>query len=181
MKLIETLLGCENRSVIPYAMVSIIVGIKTIRFPVDDSTYLDYMIGKLSIAIPSIAIHRANVKAYIDYKVAQERIKAHELSLIRKAVANKKKRSKKIIGYSVIDLETYEIILQVEREAQITKEMNTKETTRKKDESAKKKAVIKIKKAVAVANRVINKIAKATEEAAAKKKNNKKSKKTGHL
>jgi hypothetical protein len=45
----------------------------------------------------------ANVKAYIDYKTAQERIKAHELSLIKNAVANKKKRSKKIVGYSIID------------------------------------------------------------------------------
>jgi hypothetical protein len=105
-KLIETLFKCENRPVTPYAIISIIVGTKIIRFPVDDSTYLDYMIGKLSTDTPLIAIYRANVKAYVDYKVAQERIKTHELSLIRKAVANKKKRSKKIVGCSVINPET---------------------------------------------------------------------------
>jgi hypothetical protein len=105
-KPIETLLECENRPVTPYAIISIIVRTKTIRFPVDDFTYLDYMIGKLSTDTPLITVHRANVKAYIDYKAAQERIKAHELSLIRNAMANKKKRSKKTVGCSVVDPET---------------------------------------------------------------------------
>ena len=72
----------------------------------DDSTYLDYIIGKLSIATPSITIHRANMKAYIDYKAAQERIKTHELNLIKKTVANKKKRLKKIVRCSVINPKT---------------------------------------------------------------------------
>jgi hypothetical protein len=188
-KPIETLLECENRPVTPYAMVSIIVGTKTIRFPVDDSTYLDYMIGKLSTATPSIAIHRANVKAYIDYKVAQERIKAHELNLIRKAVANKKKRSKKTVGYSVVDPETWETILEAEKSAQAKKEANAKEIAQKKDQSAKKKAAAEVKKIAAAANRVTNKAAKAAEEAtkAAEKiaaktnpKNNRKDKKAGH-
>jgi hypothetical protein len=67
-KPIETLFRCENRLVTPYAIVSIIVRTKTIRFPVNDFTYLDYMIGKLSTDTPLIAIHRANVKAYVDYK-----------------------------------------------------------------------------------------------------------------
>ncbi len=71
----------------------------------DDSTYLDYIIGKLSTVTPSIAIYRANVKIYIDYKAVQKRIKTHELSFIRKAVTNKKKRLKKIVGCSVIDPE----------------------------------------------------------------------------
>jgi len=86
------------------------------------------------------------MKAYVFYKTTQERIKTHELNLIRKIIANKKKRSKNIIKYSVVDPETYEMILQVERETQITKEANTKETTRKKDESAKKKVITEVKK-----------------------------------
>jgi hypothetical protein len=71
----------------------------------DDSIYFDYIIGKLNIIISLIAIHRANVKVYIDYKVVQERIKAHELNFIRKIITNKKKRSKKIIEYSIVDSE----------------------------------------------------------------------------
>jgi hypothetical protein len=177
-KPIETLLRCENRPITPYAIISIIVRTKTIRFPVDDSTYLDYMIGKLSTATPSIAIYRANVKAYIDYKAAQERIKAHELSLIRNAVANKKKRSKKTVGCSVVDPETWETILEAEKIAQATKEANAKEAAQKKDQSAKKKAAAEAKKIAAAANRVTNKAAKAAEEA--KKKNNRKGKKAGH-
>jgi hypothetical protein len=92
--------------VTPYAIISIIVRTKIIRFPIDDFIYLDYIIGKLSTDIFLIAIYRANVKVYVDYKAIQERIKTHELSLIRKAVANKKKRSKKTVGYSVVDPET---------------------------------------------------------------------------
>jgi histone H1/5 len=93
---------------------------------VNDSTYLDYIIGKLNITIPSIIIHRTNIKIYIDYKIAQKRIKTHELNLIRKIVANKKKRSKKTVGYSIIDSETWETILKAEKNAQAKKEANTK-------------------------------------------------------
>jgi hypothetical protein len=177
-KSIKTLLKCDNRPVIPYAMISIIVGTKTIRFPVNDSTYLDYMIGKLSTDTSSIAIYRANVKAYVDYKAAQERIKAHELSLIKKVVANKKKRSKKTVGCSVINPETWEAILEAKKIAQAIKEANAKEAARKKDQSAKKKAAAEAKKIIIAANRVINKAAKVAEEA--KKKNNRKGKKAGH-
>ncbi len=46
------------------------------------------------------------MKAYIDYKAAQERIKTYKLNLIKKTIANKKKRSKKIIEYSIINSET---------------------------------------------------------------------------
>jgi hypothetical protein len=125
-KLIEILFKYENRSMIPYAIIFIIVKIKIIRFSVNDSTYLDYIIGKLNITIPSIIIHRTNIKIYIDYKIAQKRIKTHELNLIRKIVANKKKRSKKTVGYSIIDSETWETILKAEKNAQAKKEANTK-------------------------------------------------------
>ncbi len=164
-------------------MIFIIVGTKTIRFLVDDSTYLDYMIGKLNIVIFLIVIYRANVKIYIDYKAVQKRIKTHELSFIRKAVTNKKKRLKKIVGCSVIDPEIQKAILEIKKNIQATKEANVKKTTRKKDQSAKKKIAAEIKKIIIVANRVTNKIAKAAEEAAAKKnlKNNRKGKKADHL
>jgi hypothetical protein len=105
-KPIKILFKYENRLIISYVIIFIIVEIKIIRFPVNDSTYLDYIIGKLNTVIPSIIIHRANVKIYIDYKIAQKRIKAHELNFIKKTITNKKKRSKKIIEYSVINPET---------------------------------------------------------------------------
>ena len=141
------------------------------------------MIGKLNITTLSITIHRANIKIYIDYKAVQKRIKTHELSFIRKAVTNKKKRLKKIVGCSVIDPEIQKAILEIKKNIQATKEANVKKTTRKKDQSAKKKIAAEIKKIIIVANRVTNKIAKAAEEAAAKKnlKNNRKGKKAGHL
>ncbi len=145
-QLVEIKFRCENRPVILYSIITIIVGTKTTRFPINDPNSLDYMIHKLNTETPSIANHRENVKAYVFYKTAQKRIKTHELNIIKKIIANKKKRSKNIIKYSVVDPETYEMILQVERETQITKEANTKETTRKKDESAKKKVITEVKK-----------------------------------
>jgi hypothetical protein len=68
-KLIEILFECENRLVISYVIIFIIVGIKIIRFLMNDFIYFDYMIGKLNIVISLIVIYRANVKVYIDYKV----------------------------------------------------------------------------------------------------------------
>jgi hypothetical protein len=69
-KPVKILFKCENRSIISYVMISIIVRIKIIRFPINDSIYFDYIIGKLSIIISSIVIHRTNMKVYIDYKIA---------------------------------------------------------------------------------------------------------------
>jgi hypothetical protein len=65
---------------------------------------------------------------YIDYKTIQERIKAYELNFIKKAMANKKKKSKKIVGYSIVDPEIWKTILEIEKNAQAKKEANTKET-----------------------------------------------------
>ncbi len=72
-------------------MITIIVRTKTTRFPMNDPNYLDYIIHKLNTETPSIANHRENMKAYVFYKTTQERIKTHELNLIRKIIANKKK------------------------------------------------------------------------------------------
>ncbi len=91
-------------------MIIIIVGITIIRFLANNPNYLVYMIGKLSIEIPLINKYRTNFRAYLEYKDAQTRIKEYELTLYRKAVANKKKRSKKIVGNFYVSLETWEAI-----------------------------------------------------------------------
>ncbi len=79
----------------------------------NDPNYLDYIIYKLNTETPFITNYRKNVKAYVFYKAAQERIKAHELNLIRKTVTNKKKRSKKTVEYSIINPEKYEMIYRL--------------------------------------------------------------------
>jgi hypothetical protein len=98
-----------------HAMVIIIVETKVTRFPINDPAYLDYMISKLSVAIFLIAIYRANVKGFVDYKVAQARIRSHELGLMRTAAANKKKRLKKTVRCLIVDPETWEAIEEGER------------------------------------------------------------------
>jgi hypothetical protein len=133
------------------------------------------------LAVVVLAATHPILPQYIDYKAAQERIKTHELSLIKKAVTNKKKRSKKTVGYSVVDPETWETILEAKKNAQAKKEANAKEAAQKKNQSAKKKAAAEAKKIAAAANRVTNKTAKAAEAAAkTNPKYNRKGKKAGH-
>jgi hypothetical protein len=168
----------------PHAMITIIVGIKVIRFPIDDPAYLDYMISKLSVITLSIAIYRANVKGFVDYKAAQARIRRHELGLMRTAAANKKKRSKKTVRCSIVDPKTWEIIEKGERQMLKIKETKANEIAQKKKKTAKKKAANEAKKVANAINRAANKATMAMEvEAAATKKNpgnNRKGKKAGH-
>jgi hypothetical protein len=139
------------------------------------------MISKLSIAIPLIAIHRANVKGFVDYKAAQARIKRHELDLMRTAAADKKKRSKKTVGCLIVDPETWEAIEEGERQMLKIKKTKANEIAQKKKEAAKKKAANEVKKAANAMNRAANKTAMEVEAAAAKKNpgNNRKGK-VGH-
>ena len=104
------------------------------------------MISKLSIATPLIAIHRANVKGFVDYKAAQARIKGHELDLMKTAAANKKKRSKKTVGCLIVDPETWEAIEEGERQMLKIKETKANEIAQKKKEAAKKKAANEVRK-----------------------------------
>jgi hypothetical protein len=97
--------GCEKRPMTPQ-MITIIVRITITRFSANNPDYLAYMIGKLSTKTPSINQYRTNLRAYLEYKDAQTRIKEHELAIYRKAAANKKKRSKKTVSNSCVDPET---------------------------------------------------------------------------
>jgi hypothetical protein len=111
----------------PHAIVTIIVGTKITRFPINNPAYLDYMISKLSVATPLIAIHRANVKGFVDYKATQARIRGHELGLMRITAANKKKRLKKTVRYSIVNPETWEAIEKGERQMLKIKETKANE------------------------------------------------------
>jgi wobble nucleotide-excising tRNase len=134
-------------------IITIIVRTTITRFPANNPNYLAYMIGKLSTETPSINQHRTNLRAYLKYKDAQTRIKEHELAIHKKAAANKKKRSKKTIGSSCVDPETWEAIQEGEREKEAIKKANRKEIARKKVESANKKATAATKKERTAANK----------------------------
>ena len=83
---------------------------------------------------------------------------------LKDVTANKKKRTKQIVGCTIIDLEGWEAIQEGERELQRSKEAKANELTRKREAIVKKKAAVEVKKA-----------AKAVG-----KKNNKKDKKADH-
>jgi hypothetical protein len=161
-------------------IITIIVKTTITRFPANDPNYLAYMIDKLSTKTPSINKYRTNLRAYLKYKNAQTQIKKHELTLHKKAAANKKKRSKKTVGNSYVNPETWEAIQENERETKTIKEANRKEAARKKVESAKKKTAATAKKERIVANKAANTAAAKTKAGKAKKTNNRGSEKTSH-
>jgi hypothetical protein len=87
-----------------------------------------------------------------------------QIKKLRDVAANKKKRTKQIVGCIIIDLEGWEAIQEGERALQYRKEAKANELARKREATIKKKAAVKAKK-----------VAKA-----AGKKNNKKGKKADH-
>ena len=83
---------------------------------------------------------------------------------LKDVAANKKKRTKQIIGYTIINSEGWEAIQEGERELQRNKKAKANEFTRKRKTTTKKKTTVEAKKAAKTAE----------------KKNNKKDKKADH-
>ena len=67
---------------------------------------------------------------------------------LRDVAANKKKRTKRTMGCTVIDLEGWEAIQEDERVLQYSKETKANKLTRKREATVKKKAAVKAKKVV---------------------------------
>jgi hypothetical protein len=90
--------------------VTVINGIIIMRFPVGNSLVIQEMIDKFSIQTLSLPTYRVTVKAFVDYTAAEILVRDLQIKKLQEAAANKKKRSKKIVGLSVVCPETWEII-----------------------------------------------------------------------
>ena len=76
---------------------------------------------------------------------------------LRDVTANKKKRTKQIVEYTVINLKKQKAIQEGERELQRNKEAKINKLARKRETTVKKKAAVKIKKTAKAAGKKSNK------------------------
>jgi hypothetical protein len=156
----------------PADQVTINYGTMIMQFPVGNATVIQGMINRMSITTPSISTYQKTVKNYVDYQAALALVRDLQMKKLRDVAANKKRRSKQTVGYTVIDPEKWEAIQEGERELQHRKEAKANELARKKEAIAEKKAAAEAKKVAKVAGKAAGK--------AAGKKINKEGEKTDH-
>jgi hypothetical protein len=96
-----------------------------IKFLIRNTLIIQEMIDKLNTQTPSLPIYKTTVKTFIKYTAAEVLVREITIKKLKEAVANKKNRSKKIIGLTIIYPETWEIHLQEQRKAKrAIKEIN---------------------------------------------------------
>jgi|SRR6266498_163275 len=100
----------------------------------------------MSTTTPSIPIYQKTIKNYIDYQAAITLVRDLQIKKLRDVTTNKKKRTKQIVGYTIINLEGWEVIQEDKRELQRNKEVKANKLARKKETTAKKKTAVEIKK-----------------------------------
>jgi hypothetical protein len=82
--------------------VTVINRIMIMRFLVGNLLVIQEMIDKLSTQTPSLPTYRVTVKAFIDYTIAEALVRDLQMKKLQKTAANKKKRSKKTVGLSIV-------------------------------------------------------------------------------
>ncbi len=82
-------------------------GTLPIDLPIGKTDEPKQWIDKLSTDTPSIAVYKAKLEAFIDWQVADGRVKQQEIQSLQKAADNRKSRSKKTIDLKIINAETY--------------------------------------------------------------------------
>jgi hypothetical protein len=74
-----------------------------IQFPIRNAMIIQDMINKISTITPSISTYQKTVKNYIDYQATLALIRDLQIKKLKNIAANKKRRSKQIIRYTVIN------------------------------------------------------------------------------
>jgi hypothetical protein len=101
----------SNRPIIPADEVTIINGTIIMKFPIKNILIIQKMINRFNIQISSLSIYRITVKIFVEHTAAEILIREITIKKLKETAANKKKRSKKIIGLTLIYSETWEIYL----------------------------------------------------------------------
>jgi hypothetical protein len=65
--------------------------------------------------ISSLPIYKAHIKTFVQYAAAEALVREITMQKLKQAAANKKKRSKKTVGMSVVYLETWKIHQETQR------------------------------------------------------------------
>jgi hypothetical protein len=95
----------------PAGEITIINRTMIMKFPIKNILIIQKMIDKFNIQISSLPIYRAIVKIFIEHTIIEALVREITMKKLKKIAANKKKRSKKIIGLTIIYPETWEIYL----------------------------------------------------------------------
>lgn len=136
----------SSRPMTPIGQVTITNGTMIMKFPVGNNTVIHNMIERLNTETPSLPTYRATIKGYIDYQAAIGLIRDLQMQKLREVAANKKKRSKQTVGWTVIDPDAWNAILAGEEDQRREKEAKANEITQKKQAAANKKAITEAKK-----------------------------------
>jgi hypothetical protein len=100
-----------SRLIISAGEVTIINKIIIMKFLIGNILIIQKMINKFNIQILSLPTYKVIVKIFVEYTATETLIRKITIKKLKKTVANKKKRSKKIIGLIIIYSETWEIHL----------------------------------------------------------------------
>ena len=79
------------------------------RFPIGNTQIIEGMIDRLDTQTPSLPIYKAHIKTFVQNAAAEALVRETTMQKLKQAAANKKKRSKKIVGMTVVCPETWEI------------------------------------------------------------------------
>jgi hypothetical protein len=63
----------------------------------------------------SLPIYKAHIKTFVQYAAAEALVRETTIQKLKQTAANKKKRSKKTVGMSVVCLETWKIYQKTQR------------------------------------------------------------------
>jgi hypothetical protein len=74
------------------------------QFSIRNSIIIQNIINRLNIDISFLSVYRTTVKNYIENYLFIALIRDLQINKLRKIAANRKKRSKRIIKYIIIDL-----------------------------------------------------------------------------
>jgi hypothetical protein len=101
-----------SRPMISAGEVTIINGTIRMKFLIRNILIIQKIIDKFSIQISFLPTYRATVKTFVEYTAVEILVRETTMKKLKEAAANKKKRSKKTVGLTVIYPETWEIYLQ---------------------------------------------------------------------
>ena len=106
----------------------------TIKLLIGKSREVEGWIDKLNTNTPSVPQYKAKLKAFVSWQATDRCIKQQEIAALQKAAAaNKKKRSKKTIGLTVVDADSYTLHRE-EKEKKKANARNQKKGFNKKEQ-----------------------------------------------
>jgi hypothetical protein len=148
--------------IIPYNII-------IIQFLIKNPIIIQGIINKLNIDHFFLPVYKIIIKNYIKYQSFITLIRNLQINKLKQIAANRKKRSKRIIKYIIINPEKWETIKKARKNYNAIKKKRSITLRARSRLRQRRKLKLKYKKITNTANRAANKIAKKAETT---KKNN---------